>query len=175
MLGRVVAGGAHFYLILVPCALHLVSYFYIMLRSCAIVLSLTLLANCKTPAKNSVINSGSVPTELLGNFKDDYDENYTISESLWIHGPYAKYHLLKYDSKGNYFIAKNDDKNSSDAGMYSRIDITYFSNMEPWKWGFCLTAYKAKTFQEAEATAAADRNNPKKGCGGFPFSRMKRK
>ena len=145
-----------------------------MLKLPSILLSLLLLANCKTPAKNSVIRPGYIPSELLGNFKDDYDESYNISDSLWIQKPNAKYHLLKYDSKGNYFIAKNDDKNSSDAGMYSRIDITYFSNMEPWRWGFCLTAYKAKTFREAEATAAADRNNPKKGCSGFPFSRMKR-
>jgi hypothetical protein len=44
--------------------------------------------------------------------------------------------------------------------------------MGQWKWGYCLTAYKAATDAQAGATAAADRENPKTGCGGYPFSRM---
>jgi hypothetical protein len=49
-----------------------------------------------------------------------------------------------------------------------------FQNMETFHWGFCLTVYNAATHTEAETKAQADRQNPKKGCGGFPFSRMKR-
>jgi hypothetical protein len=49
-----------------------------------------------------------------------------------------------------------------------------FSNMEPFRWGFCFTVYDANTDSLAEVTAHADRQNPKKGCNGFPFSRMKR-
>jgi len=99
---------------------------------------------------------------------------YTINDSVWIQHPGIKYHLLNYNSKGQFFIAKNDTANPGEAGLYTRIDITHFENMEPFLWGFCLTVYNAVTAEEAAATPSGDRNNPKKGCGGYPFSRMKR-
>jgi hypothetical protein len=46
--------------------------------------------------------------------------------------------------------------------------------MAPFLWGFCLTTYDAKTIEEAQTKAKADRANPRKGCNGYPFSRMKR-
>ena len=49
-----------------------------------------------------------------------------------------------------------------------------FSNMEPYFWGFCLTVYDAATEKIAKKTAYVDRKNPKKGCNGYPFSRMKK-
>lgn len=132
-----------------------------------------LLTQCG-PAAKSRQSLSSIPAEFIGKFKDDYGISYSISNDKWIQHPNAVYHLISYNSRGKYFIAKNDDKNPSEAGLYSRIDIMEFQNMEPFRWGFCLTAYKAKTVEEAIATAAADRNDPKKGCGGYPFSRMKR-
>lgn len=113
-------------------------------------------------------------TSLLGNFTDDYKIKYTITGSSLVQHPGVKYNFISYNEKEQYFIAQNDTANISDAGLYTRIDIMRFSNMEPWRWGFCLTAYKAASVKEAIATAAADRLNPKKGCGGYPFSRMKR-
>lgn len=138
------------------------------------ILFLPVFTNCKTAGKNSNTLSHIVPSKLLGNFEDDYGITYTINDSVWTQHPGMKYHLLKYDSEEQYFIAKNDNNNPGETGLYTRIDIMYFTNMEPWRWGFCLTAYKAKTFEEAVSTQSADRNNPKKGCGGFPFSRMKK-
>lgn len=138
------------------------------------ILFLFLFANCKTTGKNSKTASNTLTAKLFGNFEDDYGIRYTINHSLWIQHPGIKYHLLKYDNKKQYFIAMNDTANPSEAGSYSRIDIMYFTGMEPWGWGFCLTAYNAKTFEEALSAQSADRNNPKKGCNGFPFSRMKR-
>ena len=139
-----------------------------------IILSLMLFTNCKTTANISRSGLQSVSENLLGNFKDDYGISYTIDRQVWIQHPNIKYHLLSYDSKGQYFIARNDHNNPSEAGLYSRIDVMDFSNMEPWLWGFCLTEYKAKTPEEATNTQTANRTNPKKGCGGFPFSRMKK-
>lgn len=78
-----------------------------------------------------------------------------------------------YNKQGNYLIAKNDAANPSDGNLFTRIDIMYFENMQPWQWGYCLTAYKAASIQDAINTAAADRANPMKGCNGYPFSRMK--
>jgi hypothetical protein len=129
---------------------------------------------CNTTAKISKQTLTQIPSSLVGNFTDDYGSNYTITDKVWMHGKKAKYHLLQYNKAENYFIAKNDDANPTDAGLYTRIDIMYFENMAPWQWGFCFTAYKVATIQEAINTVAADRINPRKGCNGYPFSRMKR-
>lgn len=134
---------------------------------------LVVLIHCGPAAKNKQSLS-SIPAEFIGNFKDDYGIKYTISNSQWIQHPGIIYHLISYNSSEKYFIARNDGKNPSEAGLYSRIDVMDFQNMEPFRWGFCLTAYKAQTPEEAIAAAAADLSNPRKGCGGFPFSRMKR-
>jgi hypothetical protein len=133
---------------------------------------LTMTVSCRSASK--VTRLKTIPQDLLGNFKDDYDIRYSISDSVWIQHPGIKYHLISYNKEEQYFIALNAATNPSEAGLYSRIDIMYFENMEPFRWGFCLTAYKATTKEEAIATTAADRSNPRKGCGGFPFSRMKK-
>jgi len=116
----------------------------------------------------------TVPSLLKGNFMDDYGIRYTINDSLWIQVPNAKYHIICWNTEAGYLLARNDDGNPGEAGLYTRIDYMSFSNMNPYHWGFCLTVYNAKTIREAEENASADRQNPKKGCGGFPFSRMKR-
>jgi len=116
----------------------------------------------------------SIPSVLLGNFIDDYDIHYNISDSLWMQYPDTKYHVLKWNVIDQYIIARNDTGNSGDGGLYTRIDYMPFENMKPYLWGYCFTVYNAKSDHEAEAAAFADRRNPKKGCGGFPFSRMKK-
>jgi len=131
-------------------------------------------AGCNPAGKLNKASLQHIPATILGDFRDDYDIHYSISDSVWVQQPNVRYRLLKYDSAGRYFIARNAMNNPSEGGLYSRIDIMFFTGMEPWTWGFCLTAYDAKSFEEAVAVAAADRDNPKKGCGGFPFSRMKK-
>ena len=108
-----------------------------------------------------------------GNFTDDYGIKYTITDTLWIQHPRTKFHIIKWNKQEQYIIARNNAKNPGDGGLYTRIDLMPFSNMAPWNWGYCLTAYKAPTDIAAEAIAIADRKNPKKGCNGYPFSRMK--
>lgn len=128
----------------------------------------------KNSRQQTKLNRDTIPLVVLGNFMDDYGIRYNVSDSLWLQKPGIKYHVIKWNIKEQYLIAKNDDKNPSEVGLYSRIDYMTFSNMEPFTWGFCLTVYNAKTDSIAELTAAADRQNPRKGCNGFPFSRMKR-
>ena len=139
-----------------------------------LIAAVVMFSQCHTAKKLSDPSLQKVDTAFLGNFTDDYKIKYTITKSTFIQHPGVKYHLLSYNEKEQYFIAQNDGANISDAGLFTRIDIMRFSNMEPWRWGFCLTVYKAATREEAVKTAAADRGNPKKGCGGYPFSRMKR-
>lgn len=114
------------------------------------------------------------PEFMLGNFSDDYGITYSINDTLWIQNKYAKYHIIKWNPEKQYLIVKNDAANKTDSNKYTRIDYMTFTGMEPYKWGFCLTAYDAETDLIAEQTASADRQNPKKGCNGYPFSRMKK-
>ncbi len=125
-------------------------------------------------AVNAQKSSLKVPSFVIGNFKDDYGISYEITDTLWVQYPNTKYHIIKWNPDEQFLIAKNDERNKSDGNKYTRIDYMTFNGMEPFLWGFCLTAYKANTDKEAEDTAIADRKNPKKGCGGYPFSRMKR-
>lgn len=116
----------------------------------------------------------NIPTLLKGNFMDDYGIQFTITDSLWTQHPNVKYHIISWDTNAQYAIAQNDENNPSDKGLFTRIDYIPLADMDPFTWGFCLTVYKAKTIDEAKARASADRQNPKKGCNGYPFSRMKR-
>jgi len=116
----------------------------------------------------------SLPAFLKGTFEDDYGERYTINDTLWIQLPGAKYHIVDCDTTEQYLLVQNDKANKTDGGLFTRIDYMNFTGMEPYRWGFCLTIYNASTLEKAKATLIADRKNPKIGCSGFPFSRMKR-
>ena len=116
----------------------------------------------------------TIPAHLKGDFTDDYGIRYSISDRVWTQHPNIKYHIIRCNTNDQYLIARNDHQNPSEPGLYTRIDYMTFDNMAPYNWGFCLTVYNAKTDSLAEKTAKADKQNPKKGCNGFPFSRMKK-
>lgn len=134
---------------------------------------LSIFVACKAPAVAGTKKSATFPANLAGDFTDDYNIRYTINDTLWIQHPNIKYHIIRVNNNEQYLIARNDTNNPSEAGLYTRIDYREFQNMESYKWGFCLSVYNAKTEKEALANGGADRQNPKTGCGGFPFSRMK--
>ncbi|MFW2478102.1 MAG: hypothetical protein ACN4EP_14370 [Sediminibacterium sp.] len=116
----------------------------------------------------------TIPVIIPAKFEDDYGIRYVINDQIWIQEPSTKYHILRWNKDQQYLIAKNDHQNKSDAGLYTRIDYMRFSGMAPYTWGFCLSVYKAATDSIAEfGPNNTDRVNPKKGCNGFPFSRMK--
>jgi hypothetical protein len=126
-----------------------------------------------TSAYGQTKHAQQIPAMLLGNFTDDYGIAYTVSDTLWMQLPRTRFHIIRWNLAKQYLIARNDGRNPGEGGLYTRIDFMQFTNMEPWRWGYCLTVYNAKTDAEAEAAASADREHPKKGCNGFPFSRMK--
>ena len=114
------------------------------------------------------------PVKLPASFMDDYGIKYKLDDSLFFQLPYSKYHILRWNTAEQYIITRNGYDNPSDKGLYTRIDYLKFENMEPFRWGFCLSNWNAKTDSLAEFTPVnVDRTNPKKGCNGFPFSRMK--
>jgi hypothetical protein len=150
-----------------------------MIKAAIFSASLFFLFSCKSTGNvsgktHSKTVTDSIPSHLQGSFEDDYGIRYSINDTLWVQHPRIKYHIIKWNKEGQYIIARNDANNPGEEGLYTRIDYMTFQNMEPFLWGFCLTVYNAKTDREAENRTAADRQNPKKGCGGFPFSRMKK-
>jgi len=109
------------------------------------------------------------PVKLPASFMDDYGIKYKIDDSLFFQLPSSKYHILRWNTGEQYAIAKNGFDS-----LYTRIDYLKLENMEPFRWGFCISTWNAKTDSLAEFTPVkVDRKNPKKGCNGFPFSRMK--
>lgn len=118
-------------------------------------------------------DSAAPPAFMTGVFIDDYDGRHTVSRELWTHGSRARYHVLKWDVAGQYLIARNDDNNPGDIGLFTRIDWMPL-DMAPYTWAFCMSAFKAPTADSAEKTVVAKRDTPRSGCSGSPFSRMKR-
>lgn len=130
--------------------------------------------SCRSIKQAGKSGAENIPTLLKGDFRDDYGIRFTISDSIWMQHPNAKYHIISWDTTAQYLLARNDENNPSDPGLFTRIDYMRLPGLEPFRWSFCLTVYKAKTIEEAKLSASADRENPRKGCNGFPFSRMER-
>jgi hypothetical protein len=118
--------------------------------------------------------TAGAPTDLIGNFQDDYGIQYSITPTLWHQGMSTAYHIVHWDSAGQSVVAKNDDANPSDGGKWTRIDWIQLDDMPPYSWAYCLTVYAAKSREEAEMAEPAQRATPRAGCNGFPFSRMRR-
>jgi len=130
-------------------------------------------AFCQSADTTHHVNK-TLPALLKGTFGDDYGIRYTINDTLWLQHPNTKYHIIICDTIEQYLLVQNDTANKTDGGLFTRIDYMNFTGMEPFRWGFCLTIYNANTLEKAKATIIADRRNPKIGCSGFPFSRMKK-
>ncbi|MXV15609.1 hypothetical protein [Hufsiella ginkgonis] len=143
---------------------------YLFLRKPGILVGLLLISGSFATDRTK----GTAPAFVKGSFTDDYGIKYTITDTLWTQLPRTRFHIIRWNTKDQYLVARNDAKNPGEPGLYTRIDYLQFEGMDPWKWGFCLSAYDAANDSIAEATAVADRKNPKKGCNGYPFSRMKR-
>jgi len=107
-------------------------------------------------------------------FVDDYGIQYSISAEAWFQHPVSTYRVVQWRSDAQYLIAQNDAANPSDAGLWTRIDWVVLSDMPPYEWAFCMSAYAAPTAAEAESTTTAQKASPRTGCNGHPFSRMQR-
>ena len=133
-------------------------------------IGLILLIGCSHSSKLTSQPKGN----FLGAFEDDYGIEYKITTTQFIQEPRITYNIIEWNSKEQYIITQNAADNPSEANLFTRIDYVELPGMEPFTWGFCYTIYNAASAKIAKATAAADKNNPKKGCGGYPFSRMKK-
>lgn len=111
---------------------------------------------------------------LLGDFVDDYGNRFAISASTWTQLPHGRLRVVKWNEAGQYLVAQNDPSNRSAPGLWTRIDWVMLTDMAPFAWAFCLSAYEAPTAAAAESTTVARRETPRTGCNGYPFSRMRR-
>ena len=113
------------------------------------------------------------PAFMIGTFDDDYGGSFAITSTDFLQLPRGRFHIVQWSVTQQYFIAQNDSLNRSDPGKWTRIDWLLLTEIEPYTWAFCYSAYNANTRAEAESATMAKRDTPKTGCGGFPFTRMK--
>ncbi len=114
------------------------------------------------------------PAFILGEFVDDYGSRHTVSAGEWFHHPASRYRILTWNPERQYVIAQNAPSNLRAANLWTRIDWMPLSGTPPYEWAFCMSAYEEPTAAAAEAIETARREQPKTGCNGFPFSRMRR-
>lgn len=139
-------------------------------------LLLSAVAGCASAPEGGA-TPGSVtsdpPTLLVGDFEDDYGNRFTISSEVWLQRPRSRYSVVSWVPSRQYLIARNHPDNPSSAGLWTRIHWLELEGTPPWRWGFCLSAYSAASREVAEATDVVDRSDPRTGCNGWPFSRMR--
>ena len=132
------------------------------------------LSACALHAHTTHAPSASPPALLLGEFVDDYGIAHRIDAQQWLQRPDTRYQVVAWHPEAQYLIARNAADNRSDPGRWTRIDWMPLPGMPPWEWAFCISAWDAKTQADAERSAIANRDAPKTGCNGYPFSRMRR-
>ena len=114
------------------------------------------------------------PTLVVGNFEDDYGARFSVSREEFFQRTRNHFRVVEWNAREQYLIAQNDSLNPTDAGRWTRIDWMPLSDMQPYEWAFCFSTYNAASRAVAKATTLAQRENPRTGCNGFPFTRMKR-
>ena len=145
------------------------------IRLLAAALLIPLLAiGCARNAPPSASSTEAPPTWMLGAFEDDYQSRHTITAEGWTQERYATYHMVRWDAAGQFLIARNDAGNREDAGKWTRIDWMRLEGMPPYEWAYCISTWNAATAEEAASVDVARRDTPRTGCGGHPFTRMKR-
>ncbi|HRN52513.1 MAG TPA: hypothetical protein PK788_03405 [Gemmatimonadaceae bacterium] len=117
---------------------------------------------------------GAVPPALvIGRFVDDYDIRYEVTPTTFRHGSRTRYRIAEWHVRERFFVAQQEP-DSTGRAPWVRVDWMEFSGMPPYTWGYCFTVYGATTAAAARTAAPANRETPRTGCGGFPFSRMRR-
>lgn len=126
---------------------------------------------CASPIPEKV---SSISEFMRGNFEDDYRVTYSVSDSVFKMEEHTKIHIVEWNLEEQFFLGQNDSSNIYDPLLYSRIDWMKFENMGEFEWGFCMSAYNEISLDSARAVSVVNREDPKTGCNGYPFSRMKR-
>lgn len=140
--------------------------------------TLALLTNCASatagnPGDAARAGTGAPPAGLLGAFDDDYAAGPTITATRWEQGTGTVYLPVVWYTANEYVIARNAPGNTTAPGRFTRIDWMPLAGNAPYQWAYCLSVFDAPTADSAAAVRIADRANPRTGCNGFPFTRLK--
>ena len=121
-----------------------------------IFLLLILLPPTKSDRQQKV--SAKPPAYMTGSFEDDYQEHYKINDTLWIQLPNTRFHIIKWDTEKQYIIARNDNHNPGDRGLYTRPGVTYsqISDIPPNQVCLVWDAARRSTLIQDFAPIAAD-------------------
>jgi len=125
-------------------------------------------------AAPSQSDAPAIPLALMGAFVDDYGIRYVVSEESWRQGEYASHEIVEWNVQERFLIARNDAENRTEASLWTRIDWVLLASGTDFEWAFCYAVYDAESAAAARAGASSDRDHPRSGCNGFPFSRMRR-
>lgn len=134
---------------------------------------LAALGACRTASPRPPVDANEPPAFLRGEFVDDYGERFTVDARNFVQHPRNTFHVVRWDARSQYLIARNDSANASAPNRWTRIDWMPLDGMAPYTWAFCFSAYEAPTAAAAEATRIARRDIPRTGCNGYPFTRMR--
>jgi len=147
---------------------------FLRIGACCLALALGLAACARGNAMPQPTPPAAAVAALpLGAFEDDYGIRYVITEQAWTQLPDARYEVARWHPEGRYLIARNAATNRSDPGQWTRIDWMPLPGVAPYEWAFCMSAYAAPSAEAAERAEVAQRDRPRTGCNGFPFSRMR--
>lgn len=144
-----------------------------MIRLLATLVVLAATAGAAACARTHVLPP-TPPATLLGRWIDDYGNTFAITRDTWAQAPHGMYDIVEWLTGDRALIARRGPTPTDARTIWLRIDWMALDQMPPWEWGFCLTAWEAPTREAAQLTKPADRTTPRTGCGGHPFSRMKR-
>lgn len=122
-----------------------------------ILIALPLLAAC----------TAEPPTEILGDFVDDYGESHTLTATRWSASEAPDIAIEWWVPGEEYFLLRSDE------GLWTRVDWVMLDDPQ-WAWGFCLASWDQPSPEEAVRVGrgVADRTTPRTGCNGSPFTRM---
>jgi len=147
------------------------------IKTVSLTLAAFILVTLAVQAGSAEAQSGagrpSVPQALIGEFVDDYGIRYVVSERRWLQGEYARYEIVEWNVEDRFLIARNGAENRSGAGLWTRIDWVLLESGSEFEWAFCYVVYDAESQEAARASPPSDRDHPRTGCNGFPFSRMR--
>ena len=139
-----------------------------------ILLLLVLLATVVLGCDRRNVSTRIAPSNMIGKFVDDYGIDYDISESTWTMGAEFKLEIIEWNLGEQFLLGQNHADNKHHAGRFTRIDFMPLEqDMRPYEWGFCISAFDAESQSDARNVMIANRDSPKDGCNGHPFSRMK--
>jgi hypothetical protein len=112
------------------------------------------------------------PIEIVGEYDDSWGMGHVITENDWTmsgFGDDSLFHFDSWDNEANQVVAVNDEANSYNPGLFSRMDWTEHQG-ELW---YCQAVFDAETVQDAWQVPASDPADPSaSGCGGYSWSQL---